>query len=68
MTVVYLPSLGEVSGMSQNGCLEQEQLTNVRSSRSLLTLHKDVKINTLSLSLSFPAVYDREWMCVLKVV
>ena len=31
MTVVYLPSLGEITGMNQIGLLEQEQLTNVLS-------------------------------------
>ena len=29
MTVVYLPSLGEITGVSQLGCLKQEELTNV---------------------------------------
>ena len=30
MTVVYLPSLGEITGVYQNGRLKQEQLTKVR--------------------------------------
>ena len=29
MTVVYLPSLSEITGISQNGCLKQEELTRV---------------------------------------
>ena len=31
MTVVYLPSLSEITGMSQNGLIKPEQLTNVHA-------------------------------------
>jgi hypothetical protein len=46
MTVVYLSSLSEITGISQNGLLKPEQLTNVKCSMHA-TVIKDAAISVI---------------------